>query len=201
MTGLEVFPRRHRPQTRAIPGARRASTTRIATREDGRVLIVRATKKLLRLVGPPVAGDDELSGTMLGSWYATVLFWRPQVALLVNESTLLPVLMPLAPAATLSARIGEEVAVVLAARRVPEAVVTRERGLMAECRFGVTVSRRVIGIMNEFARLGLIYRKSDSEADLLDLTVRLASTPCSPLYGGSVSPDRELAAKVCSIAR
>jgi hypothetical protein len=32
---------------------------------------------------------------MLGSWYATVLLWKPQVALLVNEKTLLPVLMPL----------------------------------------------------------------------------------------------------------
>jgi hypothetical protein len=34
---------------------------------------------------------------MLGQWYATAVFWKPQVALFVNESTLLPVLMPLAP--------------------------------------------------------------------------------------------------------
>lgn len=38
---------------------------------------------------------------------ATALFWKPQVALLVNEPTLLPVLMPLAPAATL--RVGQVV--------------------------------------------------------------------------------------------
>jgi hypothetical protein len=64
---------------------------------------------------------------MLGSWYATVLLWKPQVALLVNEKTLLPVLMPLAPA-----------------------------------------------------------------KDLLALSLRLSETPCSPLYKGAVSPDREL---------
>jgi hypothetical protein len=32
------------------------------------------------------------------------LFWKPQVVLLVNEKTLLPVLMPLAPARNLMAR-------------------------------------------------------------------------------------------------
>ncbi len=27
------------------------------------------------------------AGTVLGNWYATELFWKPQVALLVNENT------------------------------------------------------------------------------------------------------------------
>jgi hypothetical protein len=31
-------------------------------------------------------------------------------------------------------------------------------------------------------------------ADLTDLALRLATTPCSPLYDSPVSPDRELAA-------
>lgn len=61
---------------------------------------MRATKKLLRLTGPATALADDRGSTLLGPWYATVLFWRPRVALLVNESTLRPVLMPLAPAAT-----------------------------------------------------------------------------------------------------
>lgn len=45
--------------------------------------------------------------TALGNWYGTVLFWRPQVALLVNEETLYPVLMRLAPGATLMERFPE----------------------------------------------------------------------------------------------
>jgi hypothetical protein len=59
--------------------------------QDGRVLIVRATKKLLRLAGPATVSDDDRGTTLLGPWYATVLFWRPRVVLLVNEVTLLPV--------------------------------------------------------------------------------------------------------------
>ncbi|MGH3826906.1 MAG: DUF6933 domain-containing protein, partial [Pseudonocardiaceae bacterium] len=64
------------------------------------MLIVRATKKLLDRLDPPGPDAGPASTTLLGDWYATALFWRPQVALLVSEVTLLPVLMPLAPAAT-----------------------------------------------------------------------------------------------------
>lgn len=47
------------------------------------MLIVRATKKLLRLIGPGTAPEDDSGITLLGPWYATVLYWRPRVALLV----------------------------------------------------------------------------------------------------------------------
>ncbi len=65
---------------------------------------VHATKKLLdRLkVRPKPAPAD--ATTQLGSWYATALFWKPQVVLFVNETTLLPILVPLAPAATVIER-------------------------------------------------------------------------------------------------
>ena len=68
------------------------------------MLIVRATKKLLDRIGPPNLGEGEQSTTLMGQWYATAMFWKPQVALFVSEPALLPVLVPLAPAATLLAR-------------------------------------------------------------------------------------------------
>ncbi|MGI9023345.1 MAG: DUF6933 domain-containing protein, partial [Acidimicrobiales bacterium] len=65
------------------------------------MLVVRGTKKLRdRVKGAPVVVGDA-STTALGDWFATALFWRPQVALLVNSRTLFPVFMELAPAATL----------------------------------------------------------------------------------------------------
>jgi hypothetical protein len=51
------------------------------------------------------AGDvpDDVS-LALCRWYATALAWRPkQLALFVHDTTLLPVLIPLAPAATVLA--------------------------------------------------------------------------------------------------
>lgn len=161
---------------------------------------MRATKKLLRLTGPPTAREDDRGTTLLGPWYATVLFWRPRVALLVNEATLLPVLMPLAPAATLTSRITEQVASVLAAHHAPTAFIDRERQQMQSCQLGATTNRSIVGVMTEFTRLAAAHHDDDPAIDLLKLAVRLAATPCGPLYGRHVSPDRELAATLQAMA-
>jgi hypothetical protein len=168
--------------------------------QDDCVLIVRVTKKLLQRIGPPTLGDGERGTTLLGQWYATALFWKPQVALLVNEPTLLPVLLPLAPAATLPTRIPEQIAVALAAHGTPTAIITKEQQHMRDLRTAGTTNRSVVGIMNEFARLAEIHRDEDPRQNLLDLAAQLATTPCSPLYRKNVSPDRELAARLRSIA-
>jgi hypothetical protein len=49
--------------------------------------------------------------------------------------------------------------------------------------------------MNEFVRLA-DWRRDEINGpdDLTRLSLELARTPCSPLYGRHVSPDRELAA-------
>ncbi|MFD0206379.1 MULTISPECIES: DUF6933 domain-containing protein [Saccharothrix] len=163
------------------------------------MLIVRATKKLLRLVGPSTAPDDDRGTTLLGPWYATVLFWRPRVVLLVNEATLLPVLLPLAPAATLTGRLAEQIGTVLTALDAPSAIVDQERRHMQTAQLGVTANRSVVGVMTDFARLAEIRHDDDPIVDLVALAVRLAATPCSPLYGRNVSPDRELAATLQAI--
>lgn len=164
------------------------------------MLIVCATKKLMRLVGPSTMPDHERGTTLLGPWYATVLFWRPRVALLVNESTLLPALMPLAPAATLTTRISEELTKVLMAYRVPTAIVDQERQHMRTCQLATTTNRSVVGVMTEFARLAAVHHDADPAIDLVALALQLASTPCGPLYKRHISPDRELAAAVDAIA-
>ena len=134
----------------------------------------------------------------MGQWYATAVFWRPQVALFVSEPTLLPVLMPLAPAATLLARFPQQVAAVLTAHGTPQAVIDEELGQMRHRRLAKTANRSVVGIMNEFTFLAKAYRGDTSAPDLLVLSMRLAETPCGPLYSRQVSPDRELALLVRS---
>jgi hypothetical protein len=166
------------------------------------VLIVRATKKLRQRLGSAVPHEGEPSTTLLREWYATALPWRPlQLILLVNERTLLPVLMPLAPSATAPSRIGPEIAGTLAAHRAPAAVIDDELSQMRECRFGPTANRSVVGIMNEFSHLADVYRRTDPDLNLKQMARRLAATPCSPLYRRHVSPDRELQAFLHSAAR
>lgn len=120
--------------------------------------------------------------------------------LLVNESTLLPVLMPLAPARTRPTRIADHVSAVLLAHQVPAGIVDQERRHMQACQFGTTRNRSTVGVMIELVRLAEIHHDDDPAVDLMELAVRLARTPCSPLYSRNVSPDRELAATVHAMA-
>jgi hypothetical protein len=68
---------------------------------------------------------------------------------------------------------------------------------MTSWQIGPTANRSVVAIMDEFAFLAAdTFRGGNPSPDLLDLSLRLAATPCSPLYKSHVSPDRELAARM-----
>jgi len=145
------------------------------------------TKKLLDRIKPSIATSPPLPTTVLGNWYATALFWKPQLALLVNEGTLLPVLMPLAPSSTLTARFPGELAVVLGRHGISRAAIAREMAAMTEVAFAKTANRSVLGIMNEFSFLAEGYREYLETSDLLTLSMRLADTPCRPIKYNSPS--------------
>src|SRR5919197_4100207 len=80
---------------RAVPETLLPATAGTDARMRLAVFVVHATRKMLARVGKPDLDGGQQSTTALGDWYATALFWRPQVALFVNESTLLPALLPL----------------------------------------------------------------------------------------------------------
>ncbi len=143
--------------------------------KNSSVVVVHGTKKFLDRVRSPLSELRVQSTTALGAWYTTVLFWKPQVALFVNESTLLPVLMPLAPAVTVLDRFPLDVATIFEVHGVSRAFVAHEVGEMAERRVPKTNNRSVVGIMNEFAYLASVYR--DAGDGLVELSVRLAATP------------------------
>jgi hypothetical protein len=157
------------------------------------VLVVHGTKKLRdRLKAIPLHGSES-STTALGDWYATAVFWRPHVCLFVNEASLLPVLLPLAPSATLAARFPDALSDVLAAHGAADSFRAAERAEMVDVRLATTTNRSVVGTMNEFIFLAQTYTQGTVRPDLLELSLRLAQTPCGPLYSSHISPDRELA--------
>lgn len=160
------------------------------------MIVVHGTKKFLDRVGRPTAGPDEPSTTALGSWYATVLFWKPQVALFVSETTLLPLLMPFAPAVTVLARFPATLERVLVAHGVDPRFVDAELAAMTEQRVAKTANRSVLGTMNEFSYLADAHRAGGSAVDLHSLSLELAGTPCGPLYTTHGFPDRALAVVV-----
>lgn len=156
------------------------------------MLVVRGTKKLRDRVKDPAADGGDVSTGVLGDWFATALFWKPQVALVVNARTFLPVFVPLAPAGKLLDRLPAEIARILALHGVDPAVIDAEREAMAEVRIAPTNDRRVVGVMNEFAFLGEHW----FDGDLTALSLRMAGTPVGPLRSGDGFPDQALAALV-----
>ncbi len=148
---------------------------------------VHGTRKLLDRVKAPVVEACEAT-TLLGNWYATALFWNPrQVALFVNEKTLLPVFVPLAPASSLGDRIGESVGLVLDALGVGIDVLLQETAEMVDVSFAKTTNRSVVGSMNEFA-YHAEFRNGEGWDDLTAIAVDLADMPCGPLYKTYVTP-------------
>lgn len=159
------------------------------------MFVVHATKKLRDRVREQPREPCEPT-TALGSWYATVLFWKPQLALFVNETTLLPVFVPLAPATTVIDRFPKRLGATLQAHSIDPTFINAEIAAMTRHSLAKTANRSVVGIMNEFTHLASYARPPTGPADLIDLSCWLAQTPCSPLDGRHGSPDRELRALV-----
>jgi len=163
------------------------------------MLVVRGTKKLRDRVRATPAGDGDVSTTMFGDWFATALFWKPEVALLVNERTLLPVYMPLAPAATLLDRVPDAIAMVLRLHGVDDTTIASESAAMGDTRLVPTNNRSVVGVMNEFSFMGERMFEA-STGDLEQLSLRMSQMIVGPLMKGTGSPDRELAAVLAASA-
>lgn len=153
------------------------------------------TKKLLDRMKPAIEPPGP-STTALGNWYATAWFWRPQLALLVNEKTLLPVVMPLAPVASLAQRFPDALAQVLRALDVDPGFVEAELAQMNAVTCCKTVNRSVVGMLNQFSYLAEGYRDHFGLVDPLAMSLKLAGTPCSPLYKEAICPDLAVLALV-----
>lgn len=154
------------------------------------------TKKLLDRVQPEVDVSCN-ANTRLGNWYATALFWKPQMALLVNERTLLPLVMPLAPSATLVKRFPAALKEVLISLGLPPEFIQAEIQGMNDVVYAKTANRSVVGMLNEFAFLAEVFSDRGGSMDPVALSLKLATVPCGPLTKGAGSPDRavrELAA-------
>jgi hypothetical protein len=122
---------------------------------------------------------------------------RPRlVALFVSETTLLPMLVPLAPAVWVLYRFPTQLGNVLAG--IGAAGIEAEVAGSRPTRVATTASRRVLGSMNEFAFLADLHRRDVAELDLVRLSLLLASTPCGLLLKPHVSPDRETIAQLAA---
>lgn len=120
---------------------------------------------------------------VLGDWYANMLFWRKQVALFVNASSFVPVLMLLAPASGVVGRFPAAMAEVFATLGIDPRFVQAETTEMGSVALAKTASRQVLGAMNEFVFMAehtISTGRSDPD-DLVGMSVWLANTIVGPI--------------------
>lgn len=146
------------------------------------MFVLRCTKKLYQRIEPWAAPEREPlspATTRLGDWTGNIVIIRRQhLVLAVSNVTLLPVLLPLAPAKTLLTRLPEAVRAVLMALEIDPRKIDSEVNGMGEVIVTGTNDRWVLGSINDFGRLLEAYLDQRS---LVDVALHVAEAPCSPI--------------------
>jgi hypothetical protein len=157
------------------------------------VFTVRCTARLVKRLKVLPAPTRPEPTTRLGDWHANLVHvGRQQLVLAVSERTLLPVVVQAAPIPSLLPRMRVAIRDVLTMLGVTPDAIEREEVAMAEVAYAKATNRQVLGILVDFARVLPFHLEGD--ATLLGVSMKLAETPCSPLYKTSTSPDRATAA-------
>jgi len=140
------------------------------------VFTLRCTRKLLGRSGVKPSSAAVEPTTVLGDWYANLLYRRPQqLVLAMNERSLLCVLVPAAPGGTLVERLRAEIGGLLADIGVPRGRVIAELAAMETVTIGATASRAVLGCMNDAVyQLGVYPRGRGGELPLREAALYLA---------------------------
>lgn len=165
------------------------------------MVIIHGTQKLLnRLPGSACSGSVSAVEPM-HNWYATAWFWRPQLVLLVHETTLFPVVMPLAPAQSLGARMAEWVELTLRMAGLDAAQVDLAVELLRgqPVQLAKTSNRSVVSVMSQWSFDAEASRRYHNITDPVVLALRLADTPTSPLYKSHVFPRAAMQALLQSL--
>jgi len=116
------------------------------------MITLRCTRKLLDRTGGPTSAATALPTTVLGDWYANLIYARPQqLVLCMNERSLLVVILPAKDFKNVAPRFRAQVGSLLTRIGVPLAAVAAEERAMSEFAFGPTANRKVLGCLNEAA--------------------------------------------------
>lgn len=153
---------------------------------------IRATKKLADHLNIDLDTDCSDPTTRLGDWYANRVYIQPkQHVIFVNETTLLPVVIPAASSKTIETRFVHQLGTVLRALNIDEPSIAIETASMNQCAWAKTVNRSVVGSMTDFIKRIEYRQEIVSQLTLTELALMLARTPCRAGRANSIWPDDE----------
>ena len=144
------------------------------------MVTIRCTQKLLRRIRSELSPSE--SDTLLGDWYANILFTRWQhVILCVSERTLLPVVVTARAANELGTHLSQSLQQLLPQLGVSEQQVKVEIAKMSPVLFAPTRNKRILGTMNSLMDDLSWYLGEHPKISLLEASLHLAETPCAPI--------------------
>jgi len=123
--------------------------------------------------------------TRLGDWYANLLFLRKQQLILcTSERALLSVIVPAKNLDMLPVRLRNALQSLGHALRLPPQGLAHELDQMGQLVVGKTVSRSVLGTMNDIVDHCRWHIANRPTLDLRRLELELAGMPAQPLEYG-----------------
>jgi len=157
------------------------------------MIAIRCTQKLLKRSSSPTTDTPPVPTSLLGNWYANILFSRPQLVLCISERSLLPVVLLAKDMPAFPDRLAAATSEVLVALGIPCEAADRERSEMHETVLARTDSKRVLGSLNDLM-FHLEYDvRSRPEESLLERALYLGRIPCAPIkYSSPIDATREL---------
>ncbi len=149
---------------------------------------LRATRKVLRLLGPASASSGA-SDTVLGDWFVDrFVLNRQPLLILVSSSSLLPILEPAREVRSLPERLSSLLCRRLRRLGVGEMLIRAELAAMDEVQVAPTNDRSVVGTMVDFVH-SVRYCAPGSGAwtaeALVELEAMLEQTPCRVTHPGT----------------
>ena len=143
---------------------------------------LRCTKKLLKRVAIKPEVVPCAPTTVLGDWYANIVFSKPQqLVVCISERTLLPVVIPAKDIHGLPQRLCAQLEQLLQFIGVPSAAIELELAQMHEHQFAATASKSALGSLNESVFHLSWMLGAHRECSLLEHAVRLANIPNKPI--------------------
>ena len=166
---------------------------------------VRCTRKLLGRGAPTLRPIAMPPTTVLGDWYANIVFTRPeQVVVCISERTLLPVIVTAKDVKRLPERVAAAAGKILASIGVSPEDIAAELSEMNVGALAATENRRVLGSLNDFVFHFEHGVGGFPELSLQERALRLASMPCSVLeyaYPTEATLAAFAASKALNVAR
>jgi hypothetical protein len=151
------------------------------------MVVLRCTQKLLARLKQ--TGDLPVveSTTRLGDWYGNILrIGRRQHLLFISERSRLPFVLPISESKRLSTVFPDAVCERLAIVGISGEDIADERSRMSEIAFGRTMSRSLLGTLNDFAFMAQQGNVTRAEPESHEELMRfLSQTPILPLNGAS----------------